>query len=183
MGVSILNWHRSGIDGLAMDASGVALVEFAICLPFLMLLYLGSYQLQDAIACNRKVSTTARAIADLTSQYATLSPGEADTILTAGGQIMTPFAAANASYRVTQLYTDTHGVTTVQWSRAKNAVARVTGTVVTVPGTMAVNDNYLIYSEVSYNYTPIAKYGIGGAIVLADSTYMSPRVSTLVRLQ
>jgi Flp pilus assembly protein TadG len=50
---------------LACDARGVALVEFAICLPVLILLYLGAYVISDAITCNRKVTRSARAVTDL----------------------------------------------------------------------------------------------------------------------
>lgn len=171
------------LRGIARDARGMAVVEFALCLPFLALLYLGSYQLMDGLACNRKVTVTTRAIADLTSQYSTLSTANADQILAASAQILAPYNAANALFRVSQLYTDKNGITTVMWSRAKNGAALVTGATVTPPSALLVNDNYLIYAEVSYTYTPIAHYGLTAPIALADTVYMSPRVSTSVKLQ
>jgi Flp pilus assembly protein TadG len=161
----------------------MAVVEFALCLPFLALLYLGSYQLMDALACNRKVTVTTRAIADLTSQYSTLGTADADQILSASAQILAPYNAANALFRVSQLYTDKNGTTTVMWSRAKNGSALVSGATVTPPAAILVNDNYLIYAEVSYTYTPIARYGLLAPIALADTVYMSPRVSSSVKLQ
>ena len=183
----LAHWrHRPEMRSFAhfqTDSQGMAVVEFALCLPFLALLYLGSYQLMDALACNRKVTVTTRAIADLTSQYSTLGTAGADQILSASAQILAPYNAANALFRVSQLYTDKNGTTTVMWSRAKNGSALVTGATVTPPATILVNDNYLIYAEVSYTYTPIARYGLLAPIALADTVYMSPRVSTSVKLQ
>jgi Flp pilus assembly protein TadG len=179
---SMSRWRRA-LVALRRNTKGVALVEFAISLPFLLLLYVGGYQLSDAIACNRKVTTTARALADLTSQYAVLSTADADMILNAAVQVMMPYRSANATFRITQLYTDANGVTTVQWSRAKNGTAMTVGARVALPATIAVNDNYLIYSETSYTYSPAARIGLTTPLTLADTTYMSPRVSTSVRLQ
>jgi Flp pilus assembly protein TadG len=50
------------------DQGGVSAVEFAICLPFIVLLYLGGYQLSDSISAYRKVTAATRTVADLTSQ-------------------------------------------------------------------------------------------------------------------
>ncbi len=174
---------RSRLRGLAGDERGMALIEFAICLPFMALVYLGGYQLMDGLSCDRKVTTTARAVADLTSQYATLSTANADSILDASSKILAPYNVANALVRVTQIYTDANGVTTVKWSRAKNGSALIKGATFTPPAAIVVNDNYLIYAEVSYIYTPIARYGLTAPITLGDTVYMSPRVSTSVTLQ
>src|SRR5690606_19745609 len=51
-----------------LAAEGIAVVEFAFVAAFLVTLYLGRMQLADAIFANRKITTTARAITDLTTQ-------------------------------------------------------------------------------------------------------------------
>ena len=170
------------VEALAHDARGVALIEFALSLPLVALLYMGTYQLTDAIACNRKVTITTRAMADLTSQYATLTTSDADVILNSAVQIMAPYDASGALVRITELYTDTNGITKVQWSRAAHGTPLTTGATVALPASMAVNGNYLIYAETRFTYTPIALYGLTNPITLADTTYMSPRVSTSVQL-
>lgn len=54
------------------EASGAALVEFAICLPVLLLLYMGGVGFSDLMSCNRKVTTASRTLVDLVAR--TMSP-------------------------------------------------------------------------------------------------------------
>ena len=50
---------------LFRDARGAVVVEFAICLPVLLLMYLGAYTISDMIACNRKVTIATRSLVDM----------------------------------------------------------------------------------------------------------------------
>ena len=81
---------------LRRDRGGNALVEFAVAFPVLVLLYVGSFVMSDAIACNRKVTITARALTDLATRYSNLTQAEAATILSASSQVMSPYTPANA---------------------------------------------------------------------------------------
>ena len=79
------------IARLARDTRAVTATEFAIVLPFLVAMYLGGYQLSDAISAYRKVTTATRTVADLTSQFPSVSDAELDTVLAASQQVMTPY--------------------------------------------------------------------------------------------
>lgn len=57
---------------LCRDARGAALIEFAICLPVLLLLYMGGVGYSDLVSCNRKVATASRTLVDLVAR--TMSP-------------------------------------------------------------------------------------------------------------
>lgn len=164
---------------LANDVQGTALIEFAILLPILVLLFLGGYQLADAITCKRKVMITTRAVADLTSQYSSVSDGQIDRILGASTQIMAPYAAGNAQLRVTQVTTDALGVPKVSWSRGLRATALGTGSAFNLPLAMRIPNTSVIYAETVYNYEPgIAK--LVGNVSYTQSLYMLPRLSRSV---
>ena len=163
------------------DCRGTALVEFAIALPILLTLYLGGYALSDAYACSRKVTIATRAVADLTTQYSILSDSGIASILNASSQIMAPYSSANAKVLVTELYTDSKGITTVFWSKGINgAVEYVPGTVVTLPSGIASKSTYLILGEITYSYVPVVTFEGFGARTFSDSIYMSPRISSSV---
>ena len=55
---------------------------------------------------------------------------------------------------------------------------------VTIPSALAVGGTYLIFSEVSYLYTPTVGYVMKKAgVTLSDVAYTRPRQSTCVLLQ
>ena len=55
------------------DADAVAATEFAIVVPFMLLLLVGGVELGDGMAINVKVSATAHSIADMVTQNTSLS--------------------------------------------------------------------------------------------------------------
>lgn len=166
---------------LAGDAGGVSAVEFALVLPVLLVLFLGGYQLSDAIACNRKVTITARAVADLISQYSKMSAYQVDTVIGASTQVMYPYSASTAAIRVSQITTDALGNTKVSWSRASaNATPLTKNGSFTLPANIKAPGTSLIYSEVSYPYTPRYTYGMVSPVTLAQTIYMVPRASNQV---
>src|SRR3546814_13922454 len=58
---------------LARETRALGAVEFAMTAPFLILLYVGGFQLMDAISAYRKVTDTTRSLADLTSRQETMT--------------------------------------------------------------------------------------------------------------
>lgn len=92
------------------DARGAVIVEFAICLPVLVLLYTGGCCLSDMIACNRKVTIATRSLVDLTSR--TMSPtviynapqsANAKSYLSASAVVLSPYQLNNATEQISLL--------------------------------------------------------------------------------
>ena len=115
---------------LAADRTGTPVVEFAMVLPVLLTVYLGSYVALDAMACSRKVSIAASEVTDITSRYMSLTTADLDAIEAASAQIMAPYDASAATVRLTQVqvcaagYNGNSGaVARVVWSRARNGSA------------------------------------------------------------
>ncbi len=165
---------------LAGDQRGAALIEFVFILPFMLLLFLGGYQLSDAIACRRKVALTARAVADLTSQYSIISASQVDTVLNASSQVLTPYQLSNATTRVSEITTDVNGNGKVSWSRSVNGTALTKNAAFTLPTALQVANTSYIYADVGYTYTPSVTYSVLGTITFTTPIYMVPRLSAQV---
>lgn len=165
---------------LRRDERGIALIEFAFVLPFLALLFVGAFQLLDAISAYRKVGRTVRTLADLTTQNTTITGPQADEILNAAQQVMTPYSLGAASMRISQVQTDASGRATVSWSRALNGTRLTPGAAVTIPAQLAGANKYYIYSEITYTYTPMVASTFIGTIPLSQTIFMSPRNSSFV---
>ncbi len=172
--------YLARLRGLARDQRGIALLEFAIVLPVLVLLFVGGFQLMDAISAYRKVGKTVRTLADLTTQNTTITPGQADEILNAAQQVMTPYSLSNATLRISQVQLDASSRATVSWSRALNGTALAPGTAMTLPPQLVAANKYYIYSEITYTYAPGFGSALVGTIPLSQTIYMSPRNSSFV---
>jgi Flp pilus assembly protein TadG len=165
---------------LAGHEAGASLIEFAFILPFMLLLFLGGYQLSDAIACRRKVALTARAVADLTSQYSIISASQVDVVLNASTQVLTPYQLSNATTRVSEITTNASGNGFVTWSRSINGTALVKNAAFTLPTALKVANTSYIYADVGYSYTPSVTYSVLGSINFTTPIYMVPRLSAQV---
>ena len=163
------------------DKSGIALIEFAFVFPVLLLLFLAGYQIMDGLSCKRKVSIADRTVADLTAQSTQLSGSDVDNILAASTQVMAPYPVNQASVRVSQVYTDKTGKSTVSWSRSlPTGTAIAKGTSFSLPAALVSNDTYWILSETTYAYNPRVSFQMVGPMALTDNLFMSPRNSNSV---
>lgn len=95
------------------DKRGIAAVEFALILPLMLTLYLGSVELTKGVLASRKVTLVARALSDLASQQIDCASNPATapcltnanmaTIFSAAAAIMSPYPAANLRMTVSQV--------------------------------------------------------------------------------
>lgn len=164
----------------AGDARGVSAVEFALILPLMMTLYLGGAEVTQAITANRKVTLVSRTVADLVSQYSTVTSADLTNILNASSAIISPFTASKLATTVSAVNIDNSGKATVSWSATLNGTKRGTGSSVTLPAALAVPNTSLIMTEAQYTYTPAIGYVISGELALKDQMYMRPRLSNSV---
>src|SRR6185369_4047067 len=93
-------------SGLVGDQRGVSAVEFAIMLPLMLSVYLGAVELSQGIAATRKVTLTARTVADLVSQTATVNNADMNNCLAAAAAVIEPFSAANLKVTVSSFLID-----------------------------------------------------------------------------
>ena len=175
---------RRPLRALWRDRSGIAVVEFAYLATFMVFLYLGSVQLSDAIFANRKVTTTVRAVTDLTTQYSMLTQDDLETILNASDKVLAPYSATRAQVRVSQIAIDAAGDATISWSGAKGPGIEPydSGESVTIPEDFAIPNTYIILGEVKYEHRPIISGFSVGTVNLSDQIFMLPRVSSRVNL-
>ena len=177
---SFIEAHKQCLLGLARDQRGVSAVEFALLLPLMVTLYLGVVEISQGISADRKVTMTARTIADLVSQTSSINNSDMTNSLNAATAVIAPFSDSNLKVTVTSVTIDANGKATVAWSDTKNGTARGVGSTVTLPTALVVANSSLIWSEVSYAYKPTVGYLISGTLTLKDQIYMRPRLSDSV---
>ncbi|HET7850230.1 MAG TPA: TadE/TadG family type IV pilus assembly protein [Pseudolabrys sp.] len=168
------------------DRRAVSAVEFAILLPIMITLYLGGIELSDGLSVQRKVTLTANALVNLTSQSTALSDNNAsgtddmNNIMSAASAVMYPFASDNMTAIVSCLSIDpATKKAKVMWSVPfpSSGTGRTVGSIVAVDANLAGGNSTLLLSEVNYPYTPIIGYTISGTLNISDKMFMAPRIS------
>ena len=180
---SFMEFYKQRLLSLAGDQRGVSAIEFAMLLPLMLALYLGVVEISQGIAAQRKVTMTARTMADLVSQASNVANTYMNNSLSAATAVMAPFPDSKLKVTVTSIWIDANGKATVSWSDTKNGTARGKGSTVTLLPALAVPNTSLIWSEVEYAYTPTIGYVISGTLTLKDNLYMRPRTSNCVTRQ
>jgi Flp pilus assembly protein TadG len=165
---------------IARDQRGASAIEFALLLPLLVTLYLGTAEISQGIAVDRKLTLTARTVADLVSQVSTINNAAMNDIMAASTAVMYPYTTNTLKVTVTSVKIDSSSKATVDWSDSYNGTPRAKGSTVTVPAALLVPNTWLIWSEVEYVYTPTVGYVLTGSLTLKDQLYMAPRISTSV---
>jgi Flp pilus assembly protein TadG len=171
---------RSRFGLLANDERGVSAVEFAMLVPLMLSLYLGAVEISQGIGADRKVTLTARTVADLVSQVSSVNNNDMTNSLNAASAVMAPFPSSSLKVVVSSVSIDAQGKATIAWSDTLNGTARSKGSTVTLPSALAIPNSSLIWSEVQFSYKPVIGYVVTGTLNLKDQIYMRPRVSDSV---
>ena len=175
----------------------VAAVEFAIIMPALLLLFLGTFDAQNAIAIYAKVRSATYALAAITNQYGSTGTSVISTttmtgITNATTAILAPYSSTPVIVIVSQIVATSNTQATVSWSYSPTAGQALTpGATFTGLPTNFVSDTcsnvsssnacYAIYAQVKYTFTPMFGAFLTGPITLSDSIFTTPRISQCVQ--
>ena len=173
----------SHLTRLIRDRRGLAAVEFALTLPFLLLIYFGGVELTQGVTLNRQVALTSTTMATILSQYTTISAStQLADILAASTQILAPYGSGTPKVVVSLITIDANKNATISWSQTQNGTAHMVNAPVTVPSNLDIANTTLIWSETTYVYAPIFDFMGVGPFNLYASIYMVPRESNTINL-
>jgi len=174
----------------------VAAIEFAMVMPVLLLLFLGSFDAGNAIAVYAKVRAATYSLAAIANQYGSssttaISPTIMTGITGATTAILAPYSSSGITVVISQIKATSNTQATVSWSYSPTSGSALTpGAPFTSLPTNFVNNTctnvsstnacYAIFAQVSYTFTPMFGAFLTGPITLSDSLYTTPRVSQCV---
>ena len=170
---------RNLLTRFGMAREGAAAVEFALILPFMLTLYVGSIELSDLISVDSRVTVIAGTIGDLVARTdGSLSQSTLTDYFNAAEEIMTPYSVTGLKQLVTCVKVSSTGVATVEWSRGTSGTtAKTTGSTLSLPTaiTNISKNSYVIVSETSYAYKPLLGMVIQTAVNLYRQNFHLPR--------
>ena len=170
----------------AKTEQAAAAVEFALILPVMLVLYLGSMEASSLYTVDRRVTTISSTMCDLVSQADDeISQGGIDDYFEAAEGILIPYSRTNLKQVVSMVRVRNNGTTEVIWSRTSGGTARTPGNSYPLPADAQMNviardTGYLVVSETSYDYTPVFGAVIPGPVNLYRESFYLPRFGACI---
>lgn len=164
---------------------GVAAVEFAMILPIMFFMFVGSVEFSQAITVDRRVTQIASSTADLVAREKSLTGAQMLGIMNIINQLIKPYDGTRLALTVTSVAASASDATDtrVQWTCNHNGGVSTYTANQTFPlptGIVEVGTSVIV-TDVTYNYTPlIFNYFITTAFNLQERFYLKPRLSTSV---
>jgi Flp pilus assembly protein TadG len=181
-------WLRAALRPFGPASEAAAAVEFALVVPLMLTMYVGSIELSQAINVDQRVTTIAGTVGDLVAR----ADGEIDAstlndYFHAAEAIISPFSTTGLAQVVTVVRVDDEEQTTVLWSQGYNGGgAKTTGQ--PYPGPHAIptpmlnisKNNYVIVSEASYSYRPLLGLFFKTPFALYHQNFYLPRYDDVI---
>jgi Flp pilus assembly protein TadG len=188
---AVANFICDAARRLTADRRGIAAVEFALLLPFLLILLIGMSETVTALNTDRKVSQVASSAADLVAQAESISTSEIADIMVAAEQIMLPYSDTSLDVIIASVTFDDEGEPKVDWSRNKSGSApwgAGTTPPIDIPESISVAGNSLVVGKSSYTYVPLFAsmlqniFPRATSMEFGDTYFLKPRLTTTVTL-
>lgn len=166
---------------------GVAAVEFAMILPVLLAVYIGSSEAGTLLITDRKVQSVAGALGDLVARSnKSLTTAQMEDYFRASTSIMSPYSTTDLTQTVTAIAVSEEGEAIVSWSVEFTGGGddhMVTGTRYEPDGDYALpaemidiaRGQTVIAAEADYIHRPVLGLFFDPSINLHRSNYFLPR--------
>jgi Flp pilus assembly protein TadG len=172
---------------LARCTAGNVAVEFALALPVLLLMMLGSAEMARFVILHQKLDRVATTISDLVSRAETISESQIEDIFNAAGEVAEPFDLANLGVVVVSSITNADGEgAVIAWQRSGGgsysaaSELGVAGDEPNLPDGFVVREGETaIIAEVFYDFSPFLSELIVDPQVIHRSAHHRPRLGTL----
>ena len=99
-------WHRF-LSHFKRAEDGIAYLEFALMLPLLIALFMGTIEVTRYILLTQKVQKVSMTVANVVAQAQTITSADLGNIITAAGQIMQPYTFGANGYVIISSVTQT----------------------------------------------------------------------------
>lgn len=179
---------------------GVAAIEFALILPMLAIMFIGTVELSQVITLDRRVTQTANATADLVARAESkISQTEITDIMKAGSYIVAPFSQNPLKITVRNVTTSPSDAGTAKqsWTCSFNGSGSLlacscTNIGYTLPAGLVGTNDSVVISQATYDYKPLVfdyfmKKGGGasssGTYELKEVVHLKPRGQAAMLLQ
>lgn len=178
---------------LGRDRRGSILIEVALCLPVILILFTAGFEIGRFALLDMKVSRAAMTLADLVAQTENeIYENDIDGLMAAMPHIGRPFSfdSGNTQVIITSVAADGDGNPIVCWQEeavgdlGEDSQIGTPGTLATMPDTVDMQEgDTAIVTEVYYDYAPFLFDTVMNARRISSMAVFRPRLAKLDVLQ
>lgn len=165
---------RHALNRFARARDGLAALEFALVLPMICLLMLGSFELTSFLQANRRLENTASSLADVISRDTEVDDDEMTGIWSALGPLMFPNNSDAVDVRITSIQITADDEAHVVWCETRGSTYSTLeedDPVTTLSANMMVEGTSIIRVEAAMSYhPPIGFFFLDGHELKRDET-------------
>jgi Flp pilus assembly protein TadG len=146
--------------GFCADRKGVSAIEFALVLPVLLMMYIGTMELGQAIETNKKVSRAASMVGDLVTQEQQVSNTDLTSVMRIGESILQPYQRTRPTITIAgiQFNSATPPVGQIVWQQRQDGSANTNcpvPAVADVPASLRTKNSFVVRVQTCLHYLPV----------------------------
>jgi Flp pilus assembly protein TadG len=176
---------------LRYDQSGIAAVEFALILPIMLLLFLGSFETTNLVLAYMKLEASAETAADLVAQTrvnTVLQSTDFTNITNAAKQVLSPLPTSGVLLKIAfASVTYNTGSAVIDWHTEVNSATPITTANIPNNASLANLGNQasgstdsVIIVTLTYSYSSPYTYMLSSSYTLTESAFNRPRYMNCV---
>ena len=176
---------------LGHNQSGLAAVEFALILPIMLLLFLGSFETTNLVLAYMKLEASAETAADLVAQTRVnivLQSSDFTNITNAAEQVLSPLPTSGTLLQIAfASVTYNTGSAVIDWHTEVNSATAIT--TANIPNNVSLTNlgnqasgstDSVIIVRLTYSYSSPFTYVLSSSYTLTESAFNRPRYMNCV---
>jgi len=176
---------------LGHNQSGLAAVEFALILPIMLLLFLGSFETTNLVLAYMKLEASAETAADLVAQTRVnivLQSSDFTNITNAAEQVLSPLPTSGTLLKIAfASVTYNTGSAVIDWHTEVNSATAIT--TANIPNNVSLTNlgnqasgstDSVIIVRLTYSYSSPFTYVLSSSYTLTESAFNRPRYMNCV---
>lgn len=138
---------------LIRSKEGVGAVEFALIVPFLLIMYVGALEISVAMSVDKKIAKATAIATDIITQTTATNQASLTEMLGVAQSVMAPFDADALNMQIVGIRVDAAGDPTVAWSwDEENGRPLTVGIPINIPTAFKIPDTFVVQAILDMDY-------------------------------
>jgi Flp pilus assembly protein TadG len=160
---------------------GVVAVEFALIMPTLVVLFIGTFEASNLVRVKMKFDEAAPAIANLVALQNPSSTGTLTSdFCTAASYMLSPYTTSGLNVEVASV-TNHNGTSTVDWTATCNNLSNPQSNTTLASGLVPNSGDSVIVVQTTYTYTAPVHMILGASYTFNNDGFARPRGNTTIK--